>query len=216
MRLGAKSKITSHKSSMGGKAMTPASEMTATPATNLAFQREFDDEKERELFEKEYEMVNGQPEAREMGSSRHSGVGTRLVIRMGMHVENNKLGAVYGPDATFQIGKKERMPDVSFLSAARIPEEGESDKKWDVAPDLAAEVISPNETWEKVNDKILEYFDAGVRQVWLISLKHRRVYVYDSTNLVRILTEEDELASEELLPGFRCRISELFQQPARA
>jgi Uma2 family endonuclease len=196
--------------------MTPASEMTATPATKQAFQREFDDEKERELFEKEYEMVNGQPEAREMGSSRHSGVGTRLIIRMGSHVEANKLGAVYGADATFQIGGNERMPDVSFLSAARIPEEGETDKKWPIAPDLAVEVISPSEPWEKVDDKILDYFEAGVRQVWLFSLKRRRVYVYDSPKLVKILTEEDDLINEELLPGFRCRISELFQQPARA
>jgi len=196
--------------------MTPTIEMAATPATNQALQKEFHDEKERELFEKEYEMVNGDPEAIRMGSSRHSGVGTRLIIRMGAHVETNKLGAVYGPDATFQIGNKDRMPDVSFLSARRIPEEGETDQKWDVAPDLAVEVISPNETWEKVNDKILEYFDAGVRQVWLISLKHRRAYVYDSPNLVRILIEEDELTSEELLPGFRCRISDLFRQPARA
>ncbi len=196
--------------------MTPTVELVTTLATKQALQKEFYDEKDRELFEKEYEMVNGDPEAIRIGSSRHSGVGTRLIIRMGAHVETNKLGAVYGADATFQIGNKDRMPDVSFLSAARIPEGGETDQKWDVAPDLAVEVISSNETWEKVNDKILEYFDAGVRQVWLISLKHRRVYIYDSPNLVRILIEEDELTSEELLPGFRCRISDLFKQPARA
>jgi Uma2 family endonuclease len=195
--------------------MTPTIEIASTTATNQTFQKEFYDEKERELFEKEYEMVNGDPEAIRMGSSKHSGVGTRLIIRVGTHVEINKLGAVYGPDATFQIGNRERMPDVSFLSATRIPEEGETEEKWNIAPDLAVEVISPNETWEKVNDKILEYFDAGVRQVWLISLKHLRVYVYDSPNLVRILTEEDELTSEELLPGFRCRISDLFRQPTR-
>ncbi|MGH9755906.1 MAG: Uma2 family endonuclease [Blastocatellia bacterium] len=196
--------------------MTPLIEMAAMPATNQALQKEFYDEKERELFEKEYEMVNGDPEAIRMGSSKHSGVGTRLIIRGGAHVEANKLGAVYGPDATFQIGNRERMPDISFLSAARIPEEGETEEKWNIVPDLAVEVVSPNETWEKVNDKILEYFDAGVRQVWLISLKHRRVYIYDSLNLVRILTEENELTSEELLPGFRCRIGDLFKQPARA
>lgn len=176
----------------------------------------FFDEKEREMLGKEYEFVNGKPEARKMGSSRHGGVVSRLLIKLGVFVEANHLGGVYGADTTYLIGGSDRLPDVSFLSAERIPEEGETDKKWLVAPDLAVEVISPNEIWEEVVGKVHDYFAAGVRQVWLITLKHRRAYVYDSPNLVRILTEEEELANDKLLPGFRCRLSELFKQPARA
>ena len=148
-----------------------------------------------------------------MGSSRHSGVGTRLIIEMGMHVKLNKLGGVYGPDATFQIGQNERLPDVSFISAARIPPEGETEEKWHLAPDLAVEVISPSESWAKVNRKLREYFTAGVQQVWLVSLELREVHVYDSPKALTVLGEEDALVSEALLPGFRLRISELFQQP---
>ena len=164
--------------------------------------------------DKIYELVDGQWEAKEMGSSRHSGVGTRLIIEMGMHVKLNKLGGVYGPDATFQIGQNERLPDVSFISAARIPPEGETEEKWHLAPDLAVEVISPSESWAKVNRKLREYFAAGVQQVWLVSLELREVHVYDSPKAITVLGEEDELASEALLPGFRLHISELFQQPA--
>lgn len=169
-----------------------------------------------EDFDKKYEIVDGVPEAKEMGSSLHSGVGTRLIIEMGMHVKINKLGAVYGPDATFQIGDNDRLPDVAFVSAARIPAEGETDEKWRLAPDLAVEIISPGDVWEKLNRKIREYFAAGVRQVWLISLELREVHVYDAPKSITYLTEEDELTNEDLLPGFRCRISELFQQPVRA
>jgi Uma2 family endonuclease len=104
--------------------------------------------------EKEYEIVDGQPEEKEMGGARHSGVGTRLIIELGMHVKLNQLGGVYGPDATFQIGSNERLPDIAFVSAARIPPEGEPEGKWEMAPDLAVEVISPNDLWEKVNDKV--------------------------------------------------------------
>lgn len=167
-----------------------------------------------EDFDKKYELVDGNWEAKEMGSSLHSGVGTRLIIEMGMHVKINKLGSVYGADATFEIGSNDRLPDVSFLSAARIPEEGETDEKWRIAPDLAVEVISPNDVWEKVNRKVGEYFAAGVRQVWLISLEARTVHVYDSPAQVRILMEDEELTHDELLPGFHCRIRELFRQPA--
>ncbi len=101
--------------------------------------------------DKIYELVDGQLEVKDMGSSRHSGVGTRLIIEMGMHVKLNKLGGVYGPDATFQIGHNECLPDVSFISAPHIPSEGETEEKWHVAPDLAVEVISPDESWDKVN-----------------------------------------------------------------
>ena len=132
-----------------------------------------------------------------------------------MHVEANQLGGVYGADATFQIGKNERLPDVSFIAAARIPEEGETDEKGPVAPDLAVEVISPNELWSKVKKKLREYFAAGVQQVWLISLEEAQIEIYDSPTQITVLTENDELSSEKLLPGFRCRVGELFQQPTR-
>lgn len=174
------------------------------------------DDQEDELAEKLYELVDGEMEAKEMGSSRHGGIGTRLIIEIGMHVKFNRLGAVYGPDTTFQIGSNERMPDVSFLSAARIPEEGETDKKWPLAPDLAAEVISPSKTWEKVNRKVRDYFAAGVREVWLISPELRSLHCYNSPKTITILFEDEDLTSEALLPGFRCRISELFQQPVHA
>ena len=165
--------------------------------------------------EKEYEIINGQPEEKEMAGARHGGVGTRLIVRLGGFVENNNLGGVYGPDTTFKIGLNERLPDVSFISAARIPETGEPEGIWPLAPDLAAEIISPNDLWEKVHDKISDYFAASVRQVWLVSPEHKTVTVYHSPLQVTILTEEDELTCEELLPGFSCRLREIFRSPAR-
>lgn len=191
---------------------------TAQLATQLAtavapdYDDQYDDQ-EDELAEKVYELVDGKKEAKEMGSSRHGGVGTRLIIRLGGYVEAHGLGAVYGPDTTFQISRNERMPDVSFLSAARIPSEGETDEKWPLAPDLAVEVISPSETWLKVNRKLRDYFAAGVQQIWLLSPELREVHVYDSPKAITVLTEEDEVVNETLLPGFRLRIGELFRQP---
>lgn len=165
--------------------------------------------------EKEYEIVNGQPEEKLMGGARHGGVGTRLIIRLGSHVEANDLGGVYGPDTTFKIGNNQRLPDVSFVSASRIPEEGEPEGIWPMAPDLAVEIISPNDLFEKVTSKVSEYFSAGVRQVWLISPEHKTVIIYHSPKHTTILSEADELTGGDILPGFHCRVSELFQNPAR-
>ena len=60
-----------------------------------------------------------------------------------------------------------------------------------------------------------EYFAAGVRQVWVISPQYKTVTMYQSPTQVRILTAEDELIGDEMLPGFRCRLRELFQTPTR-
>jgi len=79
------------------------------------------------------------------------------------------------------------------------------------APDLAVEVISPNDVHDKVSDKVLEYLEAGVRQVWLISPKLRSITIFRSLIDVQVLTEESELVSEDLLPGFRCSLKEIFQ-----
>jgi Uma2 family endonuclease len=165
--------------------------------------------------EKEYEIVNGQPEEKVMGGARHGGVGSRLIIRLGSYVEANLLGEVYGPDTTFKIGANDRLPDVSFIAAERIPEEGEPETLWPFAPDLAVEIISPNDLYEKVNSKMREYFDAGVRQVWLISAEHKTVTIHHSPTRTTILTEADEIVCEDIVPGFRCRVSELFQTPSR-
>lgn len=165
--------------------------------------------------DKEYEIVGGQPEEKQMGGARHGGVGTRLIIRLGSYIETQRLGGIYGPDTSFQIGHNERLPDVSFVCAARIPAEGEPEGIWPIAPDLAVEIVSPNDLFEKVISKVQEYFAAGVQQVWLISPEHQTVTIYRSPTELTILTVDKELTSDELLPGFRCPISELFQNPAQ-
>ncbi len=103
------------------------------------------------------------------------------------------------------------MPDVSYVSAERFPPEGEPSGKWEIAPDLAVEVVSPTDIWDKVNEKIEEYFAAGVQQVWLVSLPLERVIIYDSPTQTITLTADEELTSERLLPGFKCRVADLFQ-----
>jgi Uma2 family endonuclease len=165
--------------------------------------------------DKEYEIVAGQPEEKDMGGARHGGIGVRLIVRLASYVEAHQLGGVYGPDTTFQIGENQRIPDMAFVSTARFPPEGEPEGIWLMAPDLAVEIISPNDLYEKVISKIEEYFAGGVRQVWLISPEHKTVTIYHAPTRTTILTEADDLVSEEILPGFRCQIADLFRSPGR-
>lgn len=165
--------------------------------------------------EKSYEIVNGQPEEKEMPGARHGGVAARLIIRLGNYVESNNLGSLYS-EASFIIGQNERIPDVAFVASDRIPPEGEPATLWPMAPDLAIEVISPNDIYLKVMSKTDDYFAAGVKQVWLVDPELRIISVYRSLTDVTIFAEENELASEDLFPGFCCRLNEIFKTPAKS
>ena len=76
---------------------------------------------------------------------------------------------------------------------------------WDVVPDLAVEVISESNTANAVAIKIEEYFQAGVRVVWVVLPVTKKVYVYESPTQVRILQVGDMLEGGDLLPGFQVR-----------
>ena len=163
--------------------------------------------------EKEYEIVNGIPEEKEMAGARHGGVGARLLIKLGIYIEKNNLGGIYGTDTTFKIGMNSRIPDIAFVAAERIPAEGEPESSWPFAPDLAVEIVSPTDLYEKVNAKVREYFDAGVKQVWIVAPEEKTITLYRGQYDAIIYPEEAELSSEDLFPGFRCQLRELFKSP---
>lgn len=160
--------------------------------------------------EKSYEIVNGQPEEKEMPGARHGVISASLIVKLGGHVDSGKLGVICA-ETNFKIGANERIPDVSFVAADRIPAEGIPETAWPISPDLAVEIISPNDVHDKVSDKVLEYLEAGVRQVWLISPKLRSITIFRSLTDVQVFTEDRELVSEDLLPGFRCSLKEIFK-----
>jgi Uma2 family endonuclease len=166
-------------------------------------------------FDREFEVVDGKREMKEAAGARQGGITARLLGKIGLYVEDNFLGGVYTPDTTFLVGSNERLPDIGFVAADRIPEDGEPESMWTIAPDLAVEVVSPNDLLEKVTAKINNYFAADVREVWLVSPEHQIITIYHSPTRTTILTAEDELTSEELLPGFRCQIKEIFQPSIR-
>ena len=162
--------------------------------------------------DKLYEIVDGRPEEKERQGARHSGICARLLIKLGMYLKANRLGELYLV-TSFQIGRNERIPDLAFVSAAHIPPEGEPDTKWPMPPDLAVEIISPNELYEKVHAEVLEYLAAGVKQVWLVSPEHHTVTIYRSATNITALAGDGELVSEDLFPGFRCPLREIFTSP---
>jgi Uma2 family endonuclease len=67
-----------------------------------------------------------------------------------------------------------------------------------------------NRSWGVVMDKLQEYFAAEVQQVWHFWPNVQMVYVYTSPTIVRIMTVDDELSAEPLIPGWRLPLANLF------
>lgn len=162
--------------------------------------------------EKSYEIVNGQPEERKPSGARHGVVSANLISEIMDYLNTHERGVLFA-GTNFKIGQNERIPDIAFVAAARIPPEGIPETSWPAPPDLAVEIISPSDLHEKVNGKVAEYLEAGVRQVWLVSPEHRTVTIFRSLTEVQVFA--GELVSEDLLPGFRCSLKELFPPLSR-
>ncbi len=165
--------------------------------------------------ERNYEFVNGEPEEKEMPGARHSGICGRLIEELVIYLRTNRIGYLY-PESSFQIGNQERIPDLAYISAERIPSEGEPETKWMIVPDLAVEVVSPSDYYEKVHAKAMEYLVAGVKVVWIISPENQTITVYRSSTNIMAFPPESELTCEDLLPGFRCNLSEIFKNPKKS
>lgn len=106
-----------------------------------------------------------------------------------------------------------RRPDVAFVSFDRLPtaiDLAVDPAQWEVVPNLAVEIVSPTNTVDDVEDKLEDYFRAGVQLVWVIHPLRRRIYVYESLTTLRVLLEKDELTGEPAVPGFRLPIAALF------
>lgn len=79
-----------------------------------------------------------------------------------------------------------------------------------MAPDLVAEVVSPNDTAVEVQSKAEAWLVAGVRIVWVLYPTTRSAMVYKADGSVQLLHEGDSIQGDAVLPGFACRLSELF------
>ena len=162
---------------------------------------------------KRYELVEG--ELREMvpAGARHGRVAANLTILLGQHVRTQRLGIVLAAETGFRISRDPdtvRAPDVSFVSKERVPPEGLPEGYWDLAPDLAVEVVSPSDTAAEVQAKVQAWLEAGVRLVWVVYPGTRFVVVYGSLREISTLTATDALSGGDVVPGFSCSVGEIF------
>jgi Uma2 family endonuclease len=161
------------------------------------------------------ELVDGEIRMSPAGG-RHGQVSVELVARIHLHVRERRLGLVFDSSTGFRLaGRKAgqqdvRSPDVSFVAAGRLPDDRAPAGFIELAPDLAVEVLSPDERRREVLEKVGEFLDAGTRLVWVLDPEHRTAAAYRSLTEVRRLSENDCLDGEDVIPGFACVLADIF------
>lgn len=104
-----------------------------------------------------------------------------------------------------------RAVDIAFISRQRS-ENRPRGGFLEVAPDLIVEIVSPNDLWRNIQDKVREYFNIGVGQVWIVDPEIKTVWRYRSPRDVELLEQADTLRGEGVLEGFAVNLAELFNE----
>ena len=159
-----------------------------------------------------YELIEGRIVHMSPTKHQHGKYKINLATILNNFVKQHKLGEVQGGEVGLYVRRNPdtvRAADVLFISNERLAK-ANPDSFLDVAPELAAEIVSPDDRWTEIRQKIREYLSAGVSVVLVIDPAEQTATVYRSFANVHELTTADTLTLEDILPGFSVPVAELF------
>jgi Uma2 family endonuclease len=165
-----------------------------------------------------YELIDGELKERRV-SALSNLVAAEVNRILGNHCQSHRSGWIFAAEHGYRCfpwkQSKVRRADVSFIARDRYSlEQLSADGFTAIPPDLAVEVVSPNDLVYELEEKVEEYLRAGVRLVWVVLPDIRAVHVYRADGTTGRFREHDELSGEDVLPGFRCKVVDLFpKQP---
>jgi len=158
------------------------------------------------------ELLRGELVLMSPSGSLHAIVAATLGGILYDYVTQRKLGSVFGAEGGFRIGHDPdtvRAPDAAFVSAARMPASIPAGF-FPGPPDLAVEVLSPNDRASEVLGKVADWLEAGCRKVWVVDPEMQSIAVYAPKAEMRVLHLADTLTDEDVLPGFQIEVRKIF------
>jgi len=161
--------------------------------------------------DKHAELVRGVLVVREPAGLRHGRIATELAAALAAHVRANGLGRVY-VESGFKLAANPdtvRGPDLAFISQARLPEP-EPVGFPELAPDLAVEILSPDDRPGEVLGKVADYLSAGTNLVWVVDPERRLTRIYRADGTEAIVTADEALRGEDVAPGFACALATII------
>ena len=161
-----------------------------------------------------YELVRGKLRKRLPAGQTQGKYASNIHISLGGYAKANRLGKSYIADTGYILATDPDhvlAPDFAFISNERLREIGESDGFAQGAPDVAVEVISPNDRYTEVEEKVEDWLNAGCRAVIVVNPRRRTVNLHRSPTEVTILTESDTLELGDIVPGWRMPVEDIFE-----
>ena len=158
---------------------------------------------------RKYELVDGEIVVSPTGF-KHGQVVVNIVHIIATFLETSPVGVVLADNVgiNFPNGNL-RSPDVTFVRNDKVPVGKAAEGFPNFIPDLAVEVLSPQDSLKEVGQKIGEFLECGVPVVWLVDPERETVTVYRSLSQTEQLSSKD-LITAEALPGFSCPVSRFF------
>ena len=159
-----------------------------------------------------YELIQGELRPMSPSGGPHGDATSRITFYVNGIVYAEGLGNTFAAETGFLIDRDPdtvMAPDFSFVASGRLPyplQEGYIP----LAPDLAVETRSPNDTKSEVADKVHNWISAGVRVVWVIEPRKRTVTIHRNGETPHVLGVADILDGEDVLPGLSVAISTIF------
>lgn len=163
----------------------------------------------------QYELVEGRLIRMPPPGFQHGVIALRIASALLRFVEDGELGVVMG-EGGYKLASNPdtvRGPDASFVRRDRIETEGVPRGYWVGPPDLAVEVLSPDDRPSELRGKIQQYLRLGVRMVWVIDPDDRTLTVYRPNVAAVTLTSLHDVEGDDVVPGFRYPVARLFDNP---
>ena len=143
----------------------------------------------------------------------HAKTVVNLTILLGTFVKSRRLGSVMASDMGVWLERSPdtvREPDIAYISAEKMPLGVSVPGYAEEVPDIVVEIASPDDSLQSLKDKAMIWQNFGVPLVWVGYPSRREVEVYSTGGAVVTLGTDDVLDGGDVLPGFSCRVSEIF------
>ena len=161
------------------------------------------------------ELVEGRIVPMSPTGLRHGDYESNFDVALKTFVKSRRLGKVLVGEVglyTHRNPDTVRAADVAFISNERLARQSKAGDYLEVAPELIVEILSPDDRWSDVTQKLREYFAVDVRLVWVADPEARVIYAYRSLTDVREFNLADTIMGDDVLPEFSVPVASLFEE----
>jgi Uma2 family endonuclease len=158
------------------------------------------------------ELVRGELIMMSPAGFEHGDLGIIIASALSAFVRTHRLGKVCGADTGFYVERNPdtvRAPDVAFVRKERV--HGRITAYFDGAPDLAVEIISPNDRRRDIEAKTQMWLDTGCEVVWVVDPPRQTITVYKTNDSPKQYQSSDTIECPDLLPGFALPLKDVFE-----